>query len=123
MEPKRKIRVLKLSEQDSLVIAQKYFKILGTLGEFYIGPKKVQLTPRDIEVLAFTAIKGNLSYSNNREEFCTTYKSSPPTINNIISKLKKLNFLIKDAGKIKVNPALLLDFDKGVTLQISIDHG
>src|SRR6185436_8373051 len=114
MEPKRKIRVLKLSEQDSLVIAQRYFRILSAISTF-------NLTEREIQLMAFTAIKGNLSYSNNREEFCTTYKSSPPTINNIISKLKKLNFLIKDAGKIKVNPALLLDFDKGVTLQISID--
>jgi hypothetical protein len=110
------LQKIKLSEKDSLSIAQRYYSLLSAISN-------TKLTEREIQLIAFTAIKGNISYSTNREEFCSLYKSSSPTINNIISKLKKVNILVKESGKIKVNPQFLLDFDKDVVLQISILHG
>ena len=70
-----------------------------------------------------TAIKGNISYANIREEFCAKYSSSGPTINNLISKLKRMKIFIKDGSKIKINPIISLAFDNDVVLQITITHG
>jgi hypothetical protein len=39
---------------------------------------------------------GNISYANNRQEFCSKHNSSEATIYNIISKLKKIGVLVKD---------------------------
>ena len=73
--------------------------------------------------MAFTAIRGNISYANIRKEFCEKYNSTGPTINNIISKLKKIYVLVKDGTKVKVNPKIILDFNKDVTLEIKLIHG
>lgn len=114
----RKILVqrIKKSEKDSMEIAKRYYSLLSSIND-------LKLTEREIQLIAFTAIRGNISYSSNREEFCTMYNSSSPTINNIISKLKKLNILIKDSGKIKVNPKILFNFENDIILQISLVHG
>ena len=115
-EKKTLLQKIKLIDDDSLAIAQKYYSLLSAIGN---SP----LTEREIQLVAFTAIKGNISYSSNREEFCTLYKSSSPTINNMISKLKKVGILIKESGKIKVAPKYLLDFNNNIVLQISLIHG
>jgi hypothetical protein len=81
------------------------------------------LTEREVQLIAFTAIKGNISYANVRQEFCEKYKSSPPTINNIISKLKRIGVFVKDGTKVKVNPVIILDFEKDIVLQITVSHG
>jgi len=115
-ETKMTVQRIKLNEKESLAIAQRYYSLLSAIGNS-------SLTEREIQLMAFTAIKGNISYSINREEFCNLYKSSSPTINNIISKLKKQGLLVKDGGKIKVNPLYLLNFENDITLQISLLHG
>jgi hypothetical protein len=58
-----------------------------------------------------------------REEFCKTYNSTSPSINNIISKLKKVGIFIKENGKVKVNPIIVIDFTKDITLEIKLLHG
>lgn len=115
-EKKSLIQKIKLTEKDALSIANRYYSLLSAIGNS-------SLTEREIQLMAFTAIKGNISYAINREEFCALYKSSSPTINNIISKLKKLKLLVKDGGKIKVNPLYLLNFDNDIILQIHLLHG
>jgi hypothetical protein len=57
-----------------------------------------------------------------REEFCRTYNSTSPSINNIISKLKKIGIFIKENGKVKVNPIISIDFTKDLTLEIKLVH-
>jgi hypothetical protein len=74
-------------------------------------------------LISFTAIKGNITYANVREEFCKKYKTTSPTINNIISKLKKLGIFIKETGKVKINPVIVIDFTKDLTLEIKLQHG
>ena len=114
----RKVIVQKLKKKHNLPIevAIKYYSILSTIND-------LKLTEREIQLVAFTALKGNISYASNRQEFCEAYKSSGPTINNMISKLKKVGLLIKDSGKIKVNPQILLNFENDIVLQLSILHG
>lgn len=107
--------------EDKYIIAEKYYNILSAIND-------MKLTQREVQLIAFTAIKGNMSYTVNREEFCKKYNTSSPTINNIISKLKRMGILIKDRGKIKVNPLILLNFNlETIILQVSlkqrIDNG
>lgn len=110
------VQKLKKSVEDNFAMAEKYYSILSAVNG-------LKLTPREIQLVAFTAIRGNISYANNRKEFCERYDSTSPTINNIISKLKKINVLVKDGSKVKVNPVIILPFDRDVVLQISLTHG
>lgn len=119
MEPTaNKIIVQKLKKPvvDQIATAEVYYSILSAINN-------LKLTQREIQLIAFTAIKGNISYANIRAEFCEKYDSSNPTINNIISKLKKMSIFVKDGTKTKVNPQIILDFEKDIVLNISIVHG
>ena len=116
------VQKLKKQVKDEFEIAEKYYAILSDINS-------LGLTPREIQLVAFTAIKGNITNANVREEFCNKYKTTSPTINNIISKLKKLGVFIKTEDRedgypkqVKVNPAIVLDFKKDVLLAISLKH-
>jgi DNA-binding MarR family transcriptional regulator len=102
--------------EDSYVLAEKYYRILSSVND-------LKLTNREIQLIAFAAMKGNISYANIRKEFCEKYDSTSPAINNIISKLKKMGVFVKDGTKVKVNPLILLNFEKNIILQISLIHG
>lgn len=117
MEPTNIIVVqrLKKNVQSNLQLAEKYYSILSVINSLH-------LTEREIQLIAFTAIKGNITYANVREEFCKLYKTTSPTINNIISKLKKIGIFVKEAGKVRVNPVIVIDFNKDLTLDIKLVH-
>jgi len=117
MEP-TKIIVQKLKKEVyiDIQLAEKYYSILSAINN-------LGLTEREIQLISFTAIKGNITYANVREEFCKTYNSTSPSINNIISKLKKVGIFIKENGKVKVNPIIVIDFSKDLTLDIKLVHG
>ena len=110
------VQRLKTSGLDNYALAEKYYRLLSAVNN-------LRLTNREVQLIAFTAIKGNISYANIRKEFCDKYDSTAPAINNIISKLKKLGVFVKDGTKVKVNPVILLNFDKDIILQISMLHG
>lgn len=116
MEPTSITQKLKNKSEDKYLLAEKYYSILSAVNN-------LKLTQREIQLIAFTAIRGNISYANIRKEFCEKYESTSPTINNIISKLKKLGIFIKDGTKVKVNPVIILPFDKDITLEIKLVHG
>jgi hypothetical protein len=110
------VQRLKKSVKDDIALAEKYYRILSSIND-------LKLTNREVQLIAFAAIKGNISYANIRQEFCTIYDSTSPAINNIISKLKKMGVFVKDGTKVKVNPLILLNFEKDIILQISLIHG
>ena len=107
---------LKREEKSVMDLAMKYYSILSAVNG-------LKLTPREIELIAYTAIKGNISYANNRKEFCQTYNTTSATINNLVYKLKRLGIFIKDGGKVKVNPIIVLDFSKPIVLEIKLSNG
>jgi hypothetical protein len=109
------VQSLKKDVKTDIQLAEKYYSILFTINNLH-------LTEREIQLIAFTAIKGNITYANVREEFCKTYNSTSPTINNIISKLKRLGIFIKENGKVKVNPKIIIDFQKDLMLNIKLVH-
>jgi hypothetical protein len=120
MEPTDKklviLQKLRKIEESVFSKAEKYYSILSAVNN-------LKLTNREIQLIAFTAIKGNISYANNRKEFCELHDTTGPTINNIISKLKKINVLVKDGTKVKVNPVIVLDFAKDIALEIKLTNG
>lgn len=101
--------------EDNYAMAEKYYSVLSTING-------LKLTQREIQLVAFTAIRGNISYSSIREDFCKKYNSTSPTINNIISKLKRIGVFVKDGSKIKVNPVIILNFSNDITLEIKMEH-
>ena len=117
MEPTKIIvqRLKKIIDSE-MELATKYYSILSAINNLH-------LTEREIQLISFTAIKGNITYANVREEFCKTYNSTSPTINNIISKLKKIGIFVKENGKVKINPVIVIDFKKDLTLDIKLVHG
>jgi len=107
------VQKLKKQEDDVYASAQRYYSVLSAVNS-------LSLTEREIQLVAFTAVKGNISYKNIREEFCQKYSSSAPTINNLISKLKKIGVFVKDGSKVKVNPVISLNFENDIVLEIKI---
>ena len=117
MEPTKIIvQVLKKEVYTNMQLAEKYYSILSVINS-------LNLTEREIQLIAFTALKGNITYANVREEFCRTYNSSSPSINNIISKLKKIGIFVKENGKVKINPKIVIDFNNDLKLDIKLVHG
>tara|TARA_R110000822_G_scaffold4222_2_gene18152 strand:- start:930 stop:1349 length:420 start_codon:yes stop_codon:yes gene_type:complete len=115
-EKKIIVQRLRKNVDDEFTLAEKYYSILSAINS-------LNLTHREIQLVAFTAVKGNITYANVREEFCKKYSTTSPTINNIISKLKKMGIFIKEAGKVKINPIIVVDFNKDLTLEIKLEHG
>ena len=109
------VQSLKKVIDTDIQLAEKYYSVLFTINN-------IHLTEREIQLIAFTAVKGNISYANVREEFCKTYNSTSPTINNIVSKLKRLDIFIKENGKVKINPKICIDFKKDLMLNIKLVH-
>jgi hypothetical protein len=84
-------------------LAQKYYATL-----LYVHD--ISLPKRQIQLLAFTAVRGTISSSSSKNEFVRQFGSSVDTINNMISKLCRRKLLVKDNGKIRVRPDITLDF-------------
>lgn len=102
--------------ENEIELANRYYTILVSLN-------KIPVTAREIQLVSFTSVKGNISYKAHREEFCEIYKTSMATINNMISKLKRLKLLIKDGDKgVKINPVIRMDFSKGINLNIILEN-
>jgi len=116
MDKKVTVQRIKVNDKDSLSTAIRYFSLLSAISS-------VKLSEREIQLLAFTTVQGNISYSPRKQEFCDMYKSSINTVNNMISKLKRLGLMVKDVDKIKVSPQYSLDFNKDTVIQISLLHG
>lgn len=109
-------QTLLLKVEDEYQMAEKYYSILSTVNN-------LKLTTRQIQLVAFTAIRGNISYSTIKEDFCKKFNSSSATINNMIGDLRKMKVFVKDGSKIKVNPVILLNFKNNMKIDIKIEHG
>lgn len=108
------VQKIKKEYSSSLEIAEKYYSILSTLNN-------LDLTKREVQLLAFIATRGTISSVTSREEFCSIYDSSTSTINNLVSRLRSIKLLYKDGLKVKVNPAILPDFSSNLGLLININ--
>lgn len=101
---------------DEFVLAQKYYSIISIINN-------LELTNREVQLVSFISIKGNITQMSFREEFCKVYGTSSATINNMTSKLRKMFVLVKIGKNIKINPKLTLDFTSNLNLVILLNHG
>jgi hypothetical protein len=110
------MKVQKLSNVtiDQFALAKKYYQILSVLNDLRLAEGQLQL-------VAFTAIKGNISDPENRDLYCKMYSTTPATINNVVDKMKKKKVFLKDGKKIYVNPALTqVKFNEPLALVIQL---
>lgn len=109
------VQKIKKGYKQNMDVAIAYYSMISVLNQFH-------LTTRELQLLAFTALRGSITNPAAREDFCQTYETSQATINNIISKLRKLKLFVKDQNKIRVHPALALDFSQPLVLQIVLSN-
>lgn len=109
-----KVQRLNKETKDPFALAHKYYQIISVLNDLRLAEGQIQL-------IAFTAIRGNISEAQNRKEYCRIYKTTPATINNIVDKLKKIKVILKENKMIFVNPALTkVDFLEPLALIVSL---
>ena len=102
-------------------IEKKFTPIETACNYYYILCKlnDLHLTQREIQLLAFTAIRGGITNPAAKQDFCSQFNSTTARINNIISKLSRMGIFIKKGNKLSINPAIYLDFNKELILQIN----
>lgn len=106
------VQKIKRKEKD---VAKKYYSVMFAVND-------INVTERELQLVSYIAVNGSISYKHNKEEFCKQYNTSSATINNMVSRLKQLYILVKEDGKIKINPLISLDFKKNVVLQITLEN-
>jgi hypothetical protein len=115
------IQKLKYRPNDALQLAEYYFGIMSIVNN-------LELAKREIQLLAFTAVKGNIGTPLSKKEFVKEYDSSLATVGNIVSKLTKevINvrpaLLVKEKKLVVINKALALEFEKSLKLEITFEH-
>lgn len=93
--------------------AIRYYTVLFSLNDIYPSSKQVEL-------LAFTAVRGTITSPTARKEFIDIFDSSSASLENIKCKLVKRGWLVKIEGKIRVNQMLALDFSRDLVIQIKL---
>jgi hypothetical protein len=96
-------------------LAIRYYAILSALNN-------LRLTPKQLELLAFTAFRGTITPQPAREEFAQMFNSSADSVENLKGQLVKKGLLIKQNGMYKVRPEIDLGFDQDVVLQIKLGY-
>jgi len=112
-----KIQRLNKETKDPYILAYKYFQIISVLNDLNLAEGELQL-------VAYTAIRGNITEPKIRKEYCSTYATTPATINNIVYRMKKKNppILLKKDKLIFVNPELTqVDFNQSLGLVITLN--
>jgi len=108
------IQKLAKMNADPYALAHKYFQIISVINDLELANGEVQL-------LAFTAVRGNIHNPDHREDYCKKYDTTLATINNIVWRLKKKKIILKKDKEIIVNPLLTqVHFDEDLVLEVSL---
>lgn len=92
-----------------------YYRLLFTINE-------IEVSNREIELVAFIALNGNLYEKGNKEKFIEMYKSSIHTVYNMITPLVNKNILVREGRySLKVNDQILPDFNSSISLILQIE--
>jgi predicted transcriptional regulator len=109
-------QIIRKEIKDEMDKAQKYYTIISIVNS-------LSLSERELQLLAFVAVKKHISYKEYKQEFCSLYDSSLPTVHNMISKLTRMGVLMRENKKVKINPKILLPFQEEIILHISLCNG
>lgn len=115
MEPVRTIvQTWKKNYSQPYEVAYAYIKLVVTLNQ-------IHLTPREMQLLAFTAVKGSISSGGAKKLFIEQFNSSMATVGNLIHTLSQKGALVKEGKHIRPIPAFRLDFTKNVSLVFKLE--
>lgn len=109
------VQTLKIKKviKDDLELALKYYRIVSILNDF-------NWTPLETEIIAFTAVKGNILQGGSKEQFCSLFNTTEASLTKTTYKLIKKYFLVKVDKKTQVNPQLLLNFSQDLFIQLTL---
>lgn len=106
---------IKKNYDNDLELAVKWYSIISILNNFKWSPLQVKL-------MAFTAVKGDISSGGRKEAFCTFASSVKTSVANTISDMYQAGFLVKNKRRITVNPQLLLNFEGDICAKLILEH-
>lgn len=101
---------------DPLEKAIVYYGVICALNNIKLGNRELQL-------LAFTGVRGTITPKPAREEFARLFDSSLHTIENAKGVLVRKRLLVKDGEMYRVNPELLPPFSEDFGLYIKFNNG
>lgn len=96
---------------DKLEMAVKYYNVISVLNE-------LSLTEKELKLIAYIVLRGNVFNVETKKRFCEEYDTSLATINNMVSRLKKVGVLIRENNSVKVRPLLVLNFENNIVIQL-----
>jgi hypothetical protein len=110
------VKTIKRSYKDTIEAGIMWFKFITALSN-------IKVSNRELELLAFINYRGTISSVSAKEEFCKMFDSSVGTISNMAARLLKpdMKLLVKEKGKIRVNPELRVDFKNDLIVRMFID--
>lgn len=110
-----KVVVQKLMKKvkDETEVAIIYYRLISALNN-------LKLSAKQIELLAFTAVRGTITPLKARKEFVKLFNSSINSVENLKGKLVKRGLLVKEGGLYKVRKELALDFSGEIWLQLKL---
>jgi DNA-binding MarR family transcriptional regulator len=114
MEPRTLTRqTIRMDLSSTLEIALKYYTILSVLGDMH-------LTPRELQLLAFTATRGSISPGGAKQQFIEQFGSSKATIANLQGVLVEKGLIVKEDDVYKVAKHLRRNFKNLACLKLDI---
>lgn len=108
------VKTIKKTYKDKIEAGVIWFKFITSLNN-------ISLAKRELELMAFTNNRGTISSTSAKNDFCIMFDSSMGTISNITARLLKRKLLVKEKGKIKVNPSLAVDFDNDLVVRFYVN--
>lgn len=96
-------------------LLDKWFSIIACLND-------INLTNRELELIGWIALNGFPKTREQKELYFQQYKRSEPTLYNLVRDIKKKGFLIKKDDNILLHPALKLNTEEPLNLNIIIEH-
>lgn len=92
-----------------------------TYYEILLSLNGIKLRNKELQLLAFTAVRGTITPLSAREEFIRLFNSSLHSIENMKGILVRRGLLVKDEDMYRVLPAIALDFTKPLALIIKLN--
>ena len=80
----------------------------------------IKLQKKELELLAFTSIRGTITPPSARQEFCEQFKTTINHTENLKASLIKKGYLVKKDSVYRVLPALQKDFSLPLIMQITL---
>lgn len=105
------IQKIKKKYPTPIDVGIRYYSILSILNNLH-------LTEREVQLLAFTAVRGTISSGGAKDSFYNMFGSTKASLSNMIGSMSKRKLLVKTENRIVVNPVLALNFDSILALNI-----